>query len=82
MSFSPFADATASTKLDNLTFENQGDRLSIYGSIQIPQDQAGLALLKQLQTIIQQAVKTLEGMQLPDKIAVPEAAEEVDNPFK
>lgn len=82
MSFSPFADATASTQLDHLTFENQGDRLSIYGSIQITQDQAGLALLKQLQTIIQQAVKTLDGMQLPDKIATPDAAEEVDNPFK
>lgn len=81
MTFKPFADSTSSSQIEQLTLENQGDRLSIYGSIQITQDKAGLANAKALQQLINETVQALEHMQLPDKIAAPAAGEEVANPF-
>lgn len=81
MDFTPFKDATGSRTIDNLTLENQGERLSIYGSLQITLDQQGLHYAKQLQQLINETVDYLEKQALPKKLTPPEDAEEVDNPF-
>lgn len=81
MSFKAFADTTASFAIDNLTFENNDDRVSIYGSINIGRDQQGLTQAKELQVIINGLVAYLEQQQdLPQQIETL-AAKEVSNPF-
>jgi hypothetical protein len=79
--FCPFADSTSSFQLDELTFENQGERMSIYGSVQITLDQQGLKLAKALQQILNATVDYLEQQDLPERITPPDDAEELDNPF-
>ncbi|MFU8927312.1 hypothetical protein [Acinetobacter puyangensis] len=81
MDFTPFKDATGSRTIDNLTLENQGERLSIYGSLQITLDQQGLHYAKQLQQLLNKTVDYLEQQTLPKKLIPPEDAEEVNNPF-
>ena len=82
MTFKPFQDAVASSQIDHLTFENQGERVSIYGSLQISQDQHGLKLALQLQQRINEIVKVLnEQTHLPEKIHY-DTDEQIDNPFK
>lgn len=60
LNFKPFEDDVSQSVLDELTFENQGDCVSIYGSIQITADQQGLAYAKQLARIANEAVAYLE----------------------
>lgn len=82
MPFKAFADEVSQTMIDELTIENQGDRVSIYGSIQITLDQIGLKHARQLQKLLTEAVSYLEQhSDLPEHLAPPEAAEEVANPF-
>ena len=69
ISFKPFADDVSQSTLDELTFENQGDAISIYGSIQITADQQGLAYAKQLARIANEAITYLEQQDLPENIA-------------
>ena len=68
MSFSAFKDDTASIDIGDLTFENNDQRVAIFGSINIGFDQQGLAQAKQLQTIINEMVSYLEQQQLPEQI--------------
>ncbi len=80
--FRPFADSMMSTEIDNLTIENQGERISIYGSLQITADQQGLAFAKALQELLDDTVKYLEQQDLPEHLTNDEDDdEEVDNPF-
>ena len=81
MTFQAFADDCSSYTLDNLTFENNADYLSVYGDIQIQRDQQGLQHLLALQQIINQAVTDLQAdAALPAQLAaVP--VNEIDNPF-
>lgn len=81
--FRPFEDDTSSSQLDQLTLENQGDRVSLYGSLQITRDQVGLTRAHQLKQILEAAIAELEKDKsaLPEQLAKPAAAEQVDNPF-
>ena len=81
MTFLAFADDCSSYTLDNLTFENNADRLSVYGDMQIPRDQQGLQQLLVLQSLINQAVIALQAdATLPEQL--PSAKHtEIDNPF-
>ena len=81
MTFLAFADDCSSYTLDNLTFENNADYLSVYGDIQIQRDQQGLQQLLALQQIINQAVTDLQAdAALPAQLtAAP--VNEIDNPF-
>lgn len=84
MTFKAFKDETASYNIDELTLENQHERLSIYGSIQICCDQQGLKHAKELITILNDAVTYLEQQKdLPQKVETlkEDQAEEVENPF-
>lgn len=80
MSFKAFEDSTASLDIGGLTVENNEDRVSIYGSLNIGRDRQGLAQVKQLQTIINDMVQTLEQQNLPAQIETFEA-KRVKNPF-
>ncbi|KAA8733936.1 hypothetical protein F4V57_06955 [Acinetobacter qingfengensis] len=67
--------------IDQMTVENQGERISLYGSLQICCDQQGLANAKQLQHILADAIAYLEQQNLPEKLIYPNDAEEIENPF-
>lgn len=78
--FEPFKDEASVLTLDELTLENRLDRVEIYGSLQITRDQAGLALARELQKVLDATVKALETQALPERIAI-QPAEKVRNPF-
>ena len=80
MSFSAFKDDTTSVDIGDLTFENNDQRVAIFGSINIGRDQQGLAQAKQLQTIINDMVNYLEQQDLPEQIET-FTAKVVKNPF-
>ena len=81
MTFLAFADDCSSYTLDNLTFENNADRLAIYGDIQIQRDQQGLQQLLALQSLINQAVIALQADDtLPEHLPAAKHTE-IDNPF-
>ena len=81
MTFLAFADDCSSYTLDNLTFENNADRLAIYGDIQIQRDQQGLQQLLVLQSLINQAIMALQADDaLPEQLPAAKHTE-VDNPF-
>jgi hypothetical protein len=64
----PFAE-DASLALDGLTVESSADRVSIYGSLQIPRDRSGLDAAKQIKAIIDATVTELEiTRDLPDRL--------------
>ncbi len=81
MTFQAFADDCSSYTLDNLTFENNADYLSVYGDIQIQRDQQGLQQLLALQSLINQAVIALQADDtLPEQLPAAKHTE-IDNPF-
>ena len=81
MTFQAFADDCSAYTLDNLTFENNADRLAIYGDIQIQRDQQGLQQLLALQSLINQAVIALQADDtLPEQLPAAKHTE-IDNPF-
>ena len=81
MTFLAFADDCSSYTLDNLTFENNADRLSVYGDMQIQRDQQGLQQLLALQSLINQAVIALQAdATLPEQLPATKH-NEIDNPF-
>lgn len=80
MSFHAFKDNTASVEIGGLTMENNEERVSIYGSLNIGRDQQGLQLARQLQTILNEMVSYLEQQELPEQIET-FSAKTVKNPF-
>ena len=81
MTFLAFADDCSSYTLDNLTFENNADRLAIYGDIQIQRNQQGLQQLLALQSLINQAIMALQADEaLPEQLPA-SIHNEINNPF-
>ncbi|MBK0063436.1 MULTISPECIES: hypothetical protein [unclassified Acinetobacter] len=78
--FKPFENGNESSNIEDLTLENQVDRVSLYGNLQITKDQHGLTLAKKLQTFLNTIVTELEKQPLPEKIQI-KTEEEIDNPF-
>ena len=80
---SPFANESESLGIGDLTIENRTDRVSIYGSIDLTRDKAGLEHARMLKALLDKVVQVLESEKnLPDKIAPPDAPDEVANPFQ
>lgn len=78
----PFAEDAASTAIDKLTIENGRLRLSLYGSLDVTRDKAGLQRALALKEIVDQAVKTLTSdPALPDRLPPPDKPATVRNPF-
>ena len=79
--FKPYANEADVLRIGELDIENRVDRVTLTGDLVLTRDQAGLALAKELQAIVDGVVKTLEAdKELPDVVAVKEARS-VKNPF-
>ena len=79
--FKPFENGTESHSIRDLTIENDVDRVSIYGNLQLTKDQKGLEAAKVLQQFINQVVNTLENVpDLPNEIQTQKTSE-IENPF-
>jgi hypothetical protein len=80
--FEPFADNSKSQSIGELTVENGTDKVSIYGSLDLTRDKAGLKQARALKAIVDVAVRILEQQRdLPDKVAAAEPTVPVKNPF-
>jgi len=79
--FKPYANEADVLRIGELEIENRVDRVTLTGDVVLTQDQAGLALAKELQAIVDGVIKTLSAeKQLPDVVEVKEARS-VKNPF-
>ena len=80
---SPFTNESESLGIGDLTIENRTDRISIYGTIDLTRDKAGLEHARILKAVLDKLVQALETEKnLPDKIASPDIPDEVANPFQ
>jgi hypothetical protein len=80
---SPFANESESLGIGDLTIENRTDRISIYGSIDLTRDKAGLEHARMLKAVLDKVVQALvTEKNLPDKIVPPDRPDEVANPFQ
>ena len=79
--FKPFENGTESHSIHDLTLENDLDRVSVYGNLQIGKDQAGLEAAKALQHYLNEIVMYLEKQtDLPAQIENQDE-NEIENPF-
>jgi hypothetical protein len=80
--FQPFADDAQSLSLGDLTIENGTDKVSIYGSIDVTRDKAGLKKARELKVVLDALVRTLsQNKALPAEVPAPETPQQVKNPF-
>ena len=79
--FKPFANESDALTIGDLAIENRVDRISLSGDVELTKDKAGLALARQLQTVIDAIVKALQAdAALPDAVQVVKPRS-VKNPF-
>ena len=80
--FIPYANESDVLRLGDLEIENRVDRVSLMGDVVLTKDQAGLALARELQSLIDDIVNALEAeKQLPEMVEV-KPADSVKNPFE
>lgn len=79
--FVPYANESDVLNIGTLSVENRLDRISLSGDLDLTFDQDGLALAKQLQTLLGEVVAELEKQELPKQLPPPEV-KTVDNPFE
>jgi len=75
-----FQNESEVLQLGKLTIENRTDRVTIYGSLDVTRDKAGLQAANDLKAVVDSIVAFLGRQDLPEKIvlAVPK---EKKNPF-
>ena len=79
--FKPYANEADVLRIGDLEIENRIDRVSITGDVVLTKDRSGLALAKELQSLVGRIVKSLEAeKQLPETVEL-KATETVKNPF-
>jgi len=66
----PFGNESEVFYVEELTFENRVDRVSLYGSLDITLDKAGLASVHQLQAVLSSLIGKMESVELPDHVGV------------
>jgi hypothetical protein len=70
-----------SLSIGDLTIEDNTDRVSLYGSLNLSRDQLGLKQAKALRDILDQVISSLEAQKdLPEQLAVLQP-KTVKNPF-
>ena len=78
----PFANDSEAISLGGLTIENGTDQVSLYGSLDLTRDKAGLQQARVLKAAVDAIVAALEAEQnLPNEITPPTEPEQVKNPF-
>ena len=79
--FKPYSNEADVLRIGDLEIENRVDRVTLTGDVVLTRDKAGLALAKDLLTLMRNVVKALEDdKQLPDAVKLKEA-KTVKNPF-
>jgi hypothetical protein len=79
--FEPYANEADVLRIGDLEIENRIDRVSLTGDVVLTKDQVGLAMAKELQSLVGRIVKALEAeKQLPESVEL-KAAMMVKNPF-
>ena len=83
MGLTPFADEAAALQIGDLKVENRLDRVSLYGSLDLTRDEAGLRLARELRAVLGAVVAALEreGDALPEAVQTAEGEDTVKNPF-
>ena len=76
-----FQNESEALEFGRLSVENRTDRVTIYGSLEVTRDKAGLALAQQLKEIADAIVAFLERDDLPEHIVF-KAPTEKKNPFR
>lgn len=80
--FQPFANDSDSFNIGEFAIENGTDKLSVYGSLDLTRDKAGLQHARALKAVVDAVVQALEqDKALPDHVAPPEKPKQVKNPF-
>jgi len=83
-SISAFANEAESMAVGGLTIENRTDRVSLYGSIDITRDAAGLIVAETLKSVLDDIVAVLTKERasntLPERVPGG-SSDEVPNPF-
>ena len=78
----PFADDATSVSIGQLTVENGSRRVTLYGSLDLTRDKAGLAEARALKALLDQVVQHLEAeADLPEHAPAAAPARTVRNPF-
>ena len=79
--FLPYANEADVLRIGDLQIENRLDRVSFTGDLVLTKDKTGLALAKELQSLVERVVKTLEAdKQLPQIVEL-KASVTAKNPF-
>lgn len=79
--FKPYANEADVLRIGDLEIENRQDRVLLTGDVVLTRDKTGLALAKELQSLIGRVVKALEAEKtLPETVEL-KAALTVKNPF-
>ncbi|MFZ3481639.1 hypothetical protein [Sphingomonas sp. 3-13AW] len=78
--FRPFADGADSIGIGDLTIEDAGDSVALYGSLTIEATHEGLVLAERLARITADMVTRLREMDLPDALPSPNVTSR-SNPF-
>jgi hypothetical protein len=78
--FRPFGEGADSVGIGDLTIEDAGDSVAIYGSATIEATTHGLADAERLAAIANAMVARLKSMDLPDALAAPKITTR-RNPF-
>ena len=79
--FLPYANEADVLRIGDLQIENRVDRISFTGDLVLTKDKAGLALAKELQSLMERVVKALEADKQPPQIVELKASDTVKNPF-
>jgi hypothetical protein len=79
----PFADEVTALQVGDLKIENRLDRVSLYGSLDLTRDKAGLRLARELHAVLGAVVAVLEreGDALPEAVQTAQGEDTVKNPF-
>ena len=79
--FLPYANESDVLRIGDLEIENRIDRVSFTGDLVLTKDKAGLALARELQSLMEHVVKALEAdKQLPQVVEL-KVTKTVKNPF-
>lgn len=79
--FKPYDNESDLIRIGDLAIENRLDRVVLMGDVVLTKDKAGLALAKELQTLLGNIVQCLEADEkLPDAVELKPTTES-ENPF-
>ena len=79
--FVPYANEADVLRIGDLEVENRTDRVTLTGDLVLTKDRAGLALAKELKTVVDHTVKALEADKALPQVVEVKPTETVKNPF-